>query len=118
MKRYALILPALLISTAALAEQYTDNRVFTLKSDHFATEAEAFDAGINLINREYAKTPKELSQTRQIFGIEDGAERNTFQVNDANITVVTIVKAQGAIAYQAKVDVNYQYDYIDNSAYD
>ncbi|CAV27334.1 DUF3316 domain-containing protein [Vibrio atlanticus] len=111
MKKLIILASTLVLSTTAFAATRTTIQETTLKSDAFVTEAEAYDAGINLMDELSAKTPFELS--RELPQFRSTTKYNSFKVDDANMEVKKITNMNGDIHYQANVKVDYRYTYKD-----
>lgn len=111
MKKLIVLASTLVLSTTAFAATKTAILETTLKSDSYATEAEAYDAGTNLMDELSAKTSFELS--RELPQFRQTTKYDTFKIDDANMEVKKITNISGDITYQAAVQVDYRYVYRD-----
>ncbi|MCG9545986.1 uncharacterized protein DUF3316 [Vibrio crassostreae] len=111
MKKLIILASTLVLSTTAFAATKTTIQETTLKSDTFVTEAEAYDAGTNLMDELSAKTPFELS--RELPQFQQTTKYDSFKIDDANMEVKKITNMNGDVHYQANVKVDYRYTYKD-----
>ncbi|MEZ9056712.1 DUF3316 domain-containing protein [Vibrio pelagius] len=111
MKKLIVLASTLVLSTTAFAATKTAVLETTLKSDTFVTEAEAYDAGANLMEELSTKSSFELS--RELPQFRNTTKYDSFKIDDANMEVKKITNMSGDVHYQAAITVDYRYTYKD-----
>ncbi|WP_394246845.1 DUF3316 domain-containing protein [Vibrio profundi] len=111
MKKLIILTSALVLSSTAFAATSTYSTGTQLKSDGYATQEEAFEAGYDMMDELNTKSSYELSQALPSSGATPKAQ--TFKIDGMEVTVEKFAVERGEIQYRAILDVDYQYKFND-----
>lgn len=105
-KLIAIAATTLLVSSTAIAGTQTVYRDTHIVTDGFATEAEALNAGHDIVEHVNHLSQAELRAELPTFA--DSMVRGV-EVDDAEITIEEFSKSRGEVQYRAVVEVEYHY---------
>ncbi|MCW8333303.1 DUF3316 domain-containing protein [Vibrio paucivorans] len=109
MKKAILLASALVISSTAFAGVNSKSSETTVKTDAFATQEQAYNAGYDLMD-EYKAMPSHQLRAKLPIN-ENSVKTSSVEVTDGKVTVEEFSPARGEIQYRAVVEVDYQYKY-------
>lgn len=109
MKKVIVIATALMVSSTAFAATQTVNTGKEIKSQGFATQEQAYDAGYTIMDDLNQMTANELKGEFNVF--DRKLVQNSVQVKDMEVVVEEFAKSRNDIQYRAVVDVNYSYQH-------
>ncbi|TCS40467.1 DUF3316 domain-containing protein [Reinekea marinisedimentorum] len=98
-----------LISAASIASANTEYTSKSFYSDSYTTEAEAYNAGFDVVDNVTQASKGELNKMLDTYGFS-----RDLTVDDAKVTLEEFAVERGQIEYRAKVSVNYHYE-VDNN---
>lgn len=109
MKKVMILATALTISTTAFASIRTSNSETSFKTEVFATQQQAYNAGFDLVEQFQNMSPNQLAHKLPIH--ETSLNGQSVKVNDMEVRVEPFAKQPGQVQYRAIVDVDYQFQY-------
>ncbi|MBW3698200.1 DUF3316 domain-containing protein [Vibrio sp. T187] len=109
MKKALILTSALVLSSTAFAATQTQTTATTLKSDGYATQAEAFEAGFDMMDQLNEKSSYELSKSLPVMSQFSGVKNVT--IEGMEVTVEKFAIDRDTIQYRAILDVDYEYKY-------
>lgn len=109
MKKVIVLTTALMVSSTAFAAINTQSSETTVKTDAFATQEQAYNAGYDLMDEFKAMPTNQLMQELPIH--ENNVQRPSVKVTETKVTIEEFAKERGKVQYRAVVEVDYQYKY-------
>lgn len=110
MKKIALIVSTLIMSSSVFAATQTTTYDKVITSQGHSTEAQALEAGYDIMESINAKSPEELTENL-MFSKQD-IVKNSARVKSVEVGVEKYSQSRGDIKYRAIVDVDYEYKFI------
>ncbi len=112
MKKIIIFATALVASATVFAGTYTSISNTSLKTEAFATQEQAYNAGFDLVDQLRQMKPNELAKKLPVF--EPSLKSQSVKLKDLEVHVEPFSKVRGQVEYRAIIDVNYQYQYSEN----